>query len=443
MNVDKIIEIDSPMRGFLPKQIQFMEECERRDGILYSGAFRAGKTLVLVHKAISLALENPKVIGLLGSPKEAQVDTVIFKMFLDAVDDYQAKMREDGINLKLIKRMIRSAGVKQIDFYNGSIIYFRACNDERNFAGLTLDFAGLDEPVDMDESIFTQLLGRISGTKNIDGEPNLNNNFIMLATNPADELHWLYKYFFLMKDKKFIAIETSTRDNLLLPKYDEYIKRCEKKWDRDWVLRYLDGKWGMFEGAIYKEFNPQKHMGDYADLPVKYTIAGVDWGLRDPYVILVAGVTNDDRLVIIKEYYGNNKSTHELSKLLAVIHKEMKFRKVYCDPAAADLILQSYNRGVPIGQKKGNIIKSFADNDISSGIARMQSLFKNNMIMIDKNCEMFRKEHSSYRYKEGTEKPIDKHNHTCDAARYLTTDFDPYRDDSVFDVIYWKLRKWE
>jgi len=46
-----------------------------------------------------------------------------------------------------------------------------------------------DEPVDVAEQIFTQLIGRISGTG------NLKNKFGLLTTNPGSDLHWLYKYF--------------------------------------------------------------------------------------------------------------------------------------------------------------------------------------------------------------------------------------------------------
>ena len=64
------------------------------------------------------------------------------------------------------------------------------------------------------------------------------------------------------------------------------------------------------------------------------------------------------------------------------------------------------------------------------------------MILIDKSCHIFKKEHLSYRYQEGKEKPIKKDDHTVDAARYLTTDFNPYSDDDVLEVVYWKVRKW-
>ena len=438
MKIDKTFYVDFPLRGFLPKQMETIDACLNKTAVLYSGAFRAGKTLLLAHVALMTCLENPGVKGLIGGLTETQMSSVPFSLFIEEAKKYQAAIDKAGIKLTLITKIIHSQSKKRVEFYNGSLVYFRACDYERKLAGYTLDFFGLDEPIDMDETIFTQLVGRISGTG------NLKKPFGLLTTNPGAETHWIYKFFYWDDaDPSFAHIDTSTYDNILLFGHADYIRRMKAVSDEDWSRRYLNGKWGMFEGAIYKEFNPELHMGKFSELPVKYHIAAVDWGLRDPYVILVGGVTNDDRIVIKEEHYANNLSSHELSKKIAELHKEYDFKKVYCDPAAADLILQTYNRGVPIGKKTSSGIKSFADNDISSGIARVRSLFKNNLLLIDGECYNFKREHLAYRFKQGTDKPVDKDNHTCDACRYLTTDFNPYSDTSMFGVLFHKVRKWE
>jgi len=54
----------------------------------------------------------------------------------------------------------------------------------------------------------------------------------------------------------------------------------------------------MFEGQVYKEFNPIKHVGDFKDLPVKYNICGIDWGLNTPHCVLIMGVTENNKLVV-------------------------------------------------------------------------------------------------------------------------------------------------
>ncbi len=424
------------MRGFLPKQLEVMNACEKFNAILYSGAFRAGKTMLLVHVAIKTCLENPKCRGLLGALTFSSLNNVVFQLFRDELDKYQEAVDKAGIKLKLATRILHSQSKMQVEFYNGSILYFRPCDEERKLAGYTLDFFGLDEPVDMDETIFNQLMGRISGTG------NLENRFGILTTNPANQTHWIYRTFYENNDDGFIHIDTTTYDNIFLPDYDKYIARLERSWDKDWVRRYLNGTWGSFEGAIYKEFNPEIHTGEFAELPTNYHLAGVDWGLRNPYAIIIAGITSDKRLIVKREEYGRNLSTHELSKKLRELHKIYHFKKIYCDPSAADLILQAYNLGLPIGEKRKSGIYSFADNDVNSGIARMKSLFKNNVVLIDKSCVILTKQLLGYRYDSDKEKPIKKEDHTVDAIRYLTTDFNPFREEGFFDYVVRKVNKW-
>ena len=66
MNFDKVLRLEMPIE-FLPKQMKVLESIKDNEGVLYSGAFRAGKTLLLVHAAIMTCLENPGVHGMLIS----------------------------------------------------------------------------------------------------------------------------------------------------------------------------------------------------------------------------------------------------------------------------------------------------------------------------------------------------------------------------------------
>jgi len=433
-------------RAFLPAQLEVLNLIKTKAAVLYSGAFRAGKTLLLVNATIMVCLKNPGVKGILLSQVSSQLKSAVFDLLIEELRLYQKQLDDAGINLQLAKNVKHSIGDLEVEFYNGSRVLFRSCKtkkEQRKYASITFDFFGLDEPVDMDVEVFDQLIGRISGTRNLD------NTFGLLTTNPGSELHWLYHAFYPPEghskhNSDFAYVETSTRDNYLLPNYDGYIQRCESRWDKDWVRRYLDGKWGMFSGQIFKEYNDSKHVMDIKDIPVKYKFAAVDWGLRDPYCILIGGVTIDNRLLVLEEYYDKNTSSQELSKKLAELHKLHHFRKLYPDPSAADLTLQTYERGVPCGVRRNDgSIKSFANNDVSFGISRLRSLFKHNMIIIDKSCTNLRKQIPSYRYNEETDKPkANQEDHAIDTLRYLITDFDPLHKDSWVEIIKYKTNKW-
>jgi len=424
--IDKTIKVQTP-RLFLPPQLDTLDAIYTNEGVLYSGAFRAGKTLLLVHAAIKICLENPGARGLLGSLHHPTLYDVVFTIFKEEIKRCQAELDKQGINLNLTKRLITTAGRMEWEAYNGSVIWFRACDEERKHAGKTLDFVGLDEPIDMNEDIFNQLSGRISGTG------HLKNTFILLTTNPGSELHWIYKYFISedTKQEDYHFVSTTTYDNRLLPKYDQYIKRRESSWDVDWQRRYLNGAWGMFEGQIYKEFNPSKHVGDFHDLPVKYHICGIDWGLNSPHCVLVMGVTESNKLVVKEEQYATMVTTEQLSKRIAELHTHYKFKNVYVDPSAADLIQQIQDRGIPV-------IGGY--NDVENGIAKVKSIFVSNYVYIDSSCHNLIMELQAYRYKPGTEIPIKELDHAPDALRYGVTDYNPYTEDSSFGWGFWKRR---
>ena len=425
--IDKYIEANVP-RLFLPPQLDTLDAIYDNTGILYSGAFRAGKTLLLVHAAIKICLENPGVKGVLGSQTHGTLYKTVFLFFKEELALYQKAINDKGINLNLTKRLRSTAGSMEWEAYNGSIIFFSSCDDERKFASMTLDFFGLDEPVDIQENVFTQLIGRISGTK------NLKNPFGLLTTNPGSELHWIHKYFISedTKQKDFHFVSTTTYDNKLLPDHDTYIARNESIFDEDWKRRYLSGIWGMFEGQIYKEFNPSRQVGDFHDLPVSYNICGIDWGLNSPHCVLVMGITESNKLVVKEEHYASMVTTEQLSKKVAELHKHYKFKNVYVDPSAADLIQQIQDRGVPV-------IGGY--NDVENGIAKVKSIFVSNDIYIDVSCHNLIMELQAYRYKPGTEIPIKELDHAPDALRYGVTDYNPYTDDSGFGWGHWFKRR--
>lgn len=433
-NIKKIFNVEAP-RKFLPKQIDVLDRCLTDEAILYSGAFRAGKTLLLAHAAIRACLENPGTKGLIGSQTHTTLKSVVMDLVEEELDLYQKALRNANIDLNLVTKAIHSDGKMEILFFNGSRLLFRACDMERKLSGYTLDFFGIDEPVDVAEQIFTQLIGRISGTG------NLKNKFGLLTTNPGSDLHWLFKYFYIKKLDRYIHIDTTTYDNVLLPDYDNYIKSKEQVWDADWIRRYLNGNWGMFEGQVYKDFNPGTMVGDFKNTPVSYHIAGIDWGLENPHCILDIGVTADRRLIVLREHYGKKMTTSELAPLIATWHKTSKFRKLYCDPSAADLIQQVYDKGLPVAHSKNGKLQGYANNDVDNGIAKVKSILRNKLILVDKSCTYLISEIQAYRYKEGTEKPIKENDHSCDALRYAVTDFNPDMDVISFKGTFTNLFK--
>ena len=303
-----------------------------------------------------------------------------------------------------------------------------------------MDFFLLDEPVDIDEEIFLVLQGRLR-TSNIKkegitwnyynilksrgAEPDeYSHRFGAMAGNPAGKMNWVYQRFFEHPTDDYYKVHTITKDNTYLPK--DYIQSMYDAYDFEYAQRYLEGQWGSFIGLVYKDFDFDKHVGFFKDQKInyKYYLAGVDVGYTNPTAMLVVGISGDNKAYILEEYYEKEQTTDVTVEEMCGLNEKYKFRYIYADPSAADWINKAKTQRLRVIE---------ADNDIDKGVAKIKSLFKNDLIYIDRSCENLLKEIESYQYDKRsvkgneTEKPMKKNDHAVDAMRYAFSEWNPWR----------------
>jgi len=341
----------------------------------------------------------------------------VIHTFFEELDLYQKALNEKGLKINLTKSWNKSETIWQA--YNGSEILFRSCEDPSKFKSLNLDGFGLDEPVDINEDIFLMLQGRLRGT-------SVKNQIGLLTGNPSGYLSWVYQYFFGEKKKpEYKAIETSTYDNIFLPQ--QYIKSMEESYDADYARRYLQGKWGDFEGLIYKDFKKEKHVGDFKEKQFKYYIAGYDDGYRNPACFLIGGIDSDNKLHIIHEYYKTNKTNNEIADDIKLLYQKYQIKKIFCDPSGLNAIETFKRKGMHAMDADNSKIGA------TSGISKLKSLFKQDMVFFDNTCKNLIKEIESYRYEKDkktgnyNEEPVKKDDHAVDALRYMISEYDPFK----------------
>lgn len=385
--------------------------------ILYSGAFGAGKTILLCNAILTQALTYPRSRWLIGCQTYPMLRDTVIHTFFEELELYQNILNEKNIKMELTQNWNKSETIWHA--YNDSEVLFRSCEEPSKLKSLNLDGFGLDEPVDIDESIFLMLQGRLRGT-------SAENPFGLLTGNPAGYNNWVYQYFFgEKKQDEYIAIETSTYDNVFLS--PRYIKSMEDSYDIDYARRYLQGKWGDFEGLIYKDFKKEKHTGNYRDNKYKYYIAGYDDGYRNPACLLIGGIDSDNQLYIIYEYYQSNRTNDEIAQDIKPRYEQFGIRKIFPDPSGLNAIETFKRKGMRIGETDNS------RTGANSGISKLKSLFKQNMVFIDLSCKNLIHELESYRYEKDkqshnyTEEPVKKDDHACDALRYLVSEYEPFK----------------
>lgn len=408
------LKIGKP-RKLLPKQEQTLQATKTHRFILYSGAFGAGKTLLLSNAIIRHAWDAPNALYLVGCQTYPMLRDTVLRTFMEEIRIYQDAIDKEKQGISLIKDWNKTSNV--LTMFNDAQIIFRSCEDPSKFKSLNLDGFGLDEPVDIDEQIFLMLQGRLRGT-------NTKHHMGILTGNPGGFDSWVYKYFFEKQNPDYISIQTNTYDNTFLPEH--YIRSMEESFDPDYARRYIAGVWGSFEGLIYKDFNKEQHVGDYrGSLAYKNHIAGYDDGYRNPACMLIGGFDSDNKLFILHEYYKSDRTTDEISQDIKPLYERYDIRKIFCDPSGLNAI-ETFKRKGMRAQDADNTKKGEG-----SGISKLKSLFKQNMIFIDKSCIHLLKQLQSYRYDKDkasgnyTEEPVKKDDHAVDALRYLVSEYDP------------------
>lgn len=410
-------------RTFLPKQNKVINALNRHKFILYSGAFGAGKTLLLANVVIMECLKYPRSLWFVGSQTVPQLRDTVLRTFMEEVDLFQDEFRKAGSDLIIGEY---KPSVMSYKFFNSSEVLFRSCDDPSKFKSLNLDGFALDEPVDIDEQVFLMLQGRLRARHS-------PNKVAILVGNPAGKVNWVYQTFFEDKKKGYYTVQTTTYDNTYLP--PDYITSCEDSFDPDYANRYLRGEWGSFEGLIYKDFDTEAHVGSFRDKKYEYYIGGYDDGFRNPACLLTLGVDSDMNLHVVNELYEKGRTHDQIVSEIVEINRVYPMRKIYADPSAQHFIETARQHGLRVYD---------ANNDVDNGIARLKMLFKSNKLFVDFGCRNLIKELQSYRYekdrfsKNPTERPVKKGDHAVDSLRYSVTNFNPFRENIFCGAIKYK-----
>lgn len=297
-------------------------------------------------------------------------------------------------------------------FICGRRVYLAGANDERaeeKIRGLTLAGAYLDEASTVPESFFTMLLSRLS----------LDGSRLLATTNPDSPMHWLKKtYLDRAADLNLARFQFRLTDNPYLPA--SYIEAIKREYTGLWRKRFIDGDWCVAEGAVYEDWNPDRHVVLRSRIPgVRRLLGvGVDVGTTNATRGYLLGVSDEPRprLLVLDEWAPPSMTDAGYS---ADFRKWMAGRRpewICVDPAAASFRKQLFSDGY------GNVMG--ADNAVVDGIRTLASLMATDGIVVSDACVELIEEIPSYVWDpkatiRGEDKPMKVNDHSCDALRYV------------------------
>jgi len=439
-------------------QIEFHKDPHTFKAIF--GAYGSGKTTTAVIELIRHALSVPNGLSAMLAPTMQMLKET---SYLELMKFLPAPH---------IESESKTRGTESITLKNGHKILLLPSNDADKIRSLNLSAFYLEEASNAKYDVFLELTAR---TRNkaaityVPGEtvydevakvyrPKIKKSRLLgiVCSNP--DVGWIRSEVLLKSDKVFSDVKyprmsdynpflsthlhSSYQNKYLDPDFQIRIGRGKPDW---WVKRYIYGSFDYSEGMVYPQIGDA--IVDPFVIPANWKrMFAVDFGLRDPTVMLAGAIDPEENILYIyDEHYENEKPVPHHAKamkqMLSRVPPGLTYGQVIADPAGekrGGTTMRSYfNHYAEYGLwfKKGN-------NQIEAGIMKVYTYFSLKRLKIMSNCVNVIKEGRAYKYKENSidqqknrgEKPIDANNHAMDALRYMIMELPDDPDNMVAEV---------
>jgi phage terminase large subunit len=196
-------------------------------------------------------------------------------------------------------------GEKRLSFQNGSVIELGYCADDGDalrYQGQEYDVIAIDEATQLSEFRFSIFKACLRGTGNYPRR-------MYLTCNPGGIGHGWVKRLFIDRNYRtgersedYCFISASVYDNgVLLEKDPEYVRMLESLPPR---MRdaWLYGRWDVFDGQFFPEFNEELHVVEPSRVPTRLRrFVAFDYGL-DMLAALLIGIDGSGTLWVLREF---------------------------------------------------------------------------------------------------------------------------------------------
>lgn len=372
-------------------------------GVLFSGAFGAGKTLALCQKALRLSTDYPGNFGLIARKTRASLTHTTLKTWQD-----------DVCPQELIADYNKTEGLFTLT--NGSQIIFGGLDDPLKLGSLNLGFAAIDEALETTQEDWEMLEGRLR-------KPGMPHQ-IFGATNPGFPAHYLYRFFFGDERPGYEVYQSSTRDNTTLDA--DFLVRLER-FTGVYYKRNVLGLWVGSEGLVYSSFDSASDTHPRFEIPMDWHIyVGHDFGSANPAAIFYARDPKvGNEFWVWHEYKpGAGRSIYDHVQEFKKITEGRTVVSRKGGSHQEDEIRQGYAaQGWPISEPQWS-------NDVKRGIQNVIDLHSISRIKVFSDMREYLNEKLSYAYKKGEDVPdgtIERksHYHLMDAERYILSGYPP------------------
>ena len=410
------------------------------------GAYGSGKTTTATIELIRHALAVPYGMSAMLAPTMQMLQETSYATLLQYLPH------------TFIEHEVKTRGKEEIILTNGHKILLLPSNSADKLRSLNLSAFYLEEASNAKYEVFSELTAR---TRNRAAIQNGRNRLLgIICSNP--DVGWVRTEILHKSDEVIAAddrvypkdeeqynpfmsthLHSSYQNTYLDPDFQVRISRGKPDW---WVARYIHGSFDYAEGLVYPTF--AKAIVDPFVVPMHWKrLFSVDFGLRDPTVMLAAAVDPvENKIYLYDEYYKAespvNENAKAMKEILSQVPAGLIYGQIIADPAGA--------------KRSGATRRSYFDyyaeyglwfqegnNNIDAGIAKVFTYFALGKLKIMSNCINTIREGRAYKYQDNQldqqknrgEKPVDANNHAMDALRYMLMEL-PDDPENLANEVY-------
>lgn len=378
-----------------------------------------------------------------------------------------------------IKDEIKTKGSEKLILKNGHEILLLPSDDADKIRSLNLTAFYLEEASNSKYDVFVELTARTRNTaafiykKDADGNimttfddvrqidiPIIEKNRLLgvICSNPDSgwiRTEILHKSDVVIapvrypRDKEYnpdmsTHLHSSFQNKYLDPDFQTRIGRGKPDW---WVKRYIYGSFEYTEGLVYPRF-AEGIVDPFPIPPTWKRMFGVDFGLRDPTVMLALAIDPESGICYVydEHYEAEKPVNYHATKMLAMLKNipaGMINGQIVADPSGKTRRGSNGRSYFGHYSEYGLWFKEGV-NDIDSGIMKVFTYFELGKLKIFSNCFNTIREGREYKYqsqeltleKNRGEKPVPFNDHAMDTLRYIIQELPDNPEDLINEVYF-------
>lgn len=394
--------------------------------LIYGGA-GTGKTTACMAKIHKLCMEYPNIRVLVVRKTKADLAETVLKAFEVFV------LGKGHPLLQGASRYNRRSYI----YPNGSRIVLGGMDTGSRVMGADYDIVYVSEATELTLEDYEFLSTRLRNNR-------LPFQQLLTDCNPGSPSHFLYKRF---QQGELKPLKSIHEDNpkFFNWKFQEWTKEGTEYLNRFKNIsgvryeRLRKGEWTVAEGAIYPEFEENRHILRGPVPTFRSYISGIDWGwsAHGAGVLLTFGITKDDALILVDEVYQTGRTLDWWIAEAMTVKMKYNPEKFVCDPSAPANIQAMKYKGLNV--MAGNNKWEFGVDLIRRRLRDMTLKFHYNSVKhpdlsLKENMRPWRltEEITGYVLEKDRERPEPGlSDHALDAMRYVVAYHDRLKNPTL------------